>query len=388
MTEPRDPSWSCPGSDASFGWGFGDPHVKTLDGYTYDFQAIGNFTYVQSTRKDFELHVQQQPYKTLRHASVNSAVAVRDGADRIEWAIDRLDPLLNGVTRPMTAGTEVRLRSRGVLRHTPDGFLFVSSVGDRLQIIVSPEMVDFFLRPAAHRRGQLRGLLGNFDGDPDNDLQTPDGRVVTLGMDQRVDATHPLYAVFGASWRSATGSSLIARALSTAIDAPSFPAREPEVNDDEMIAARARCAANGITEAAVQEDCAFDIVATGQDTFAVSAARAGKEADRLARASGREITTNATVTGALDGRDARSVFSVALAAGNYVFDGRGSERTTWMLSAPDGTRLFDAEQSRFMAENPVSVTIATAGIYTVVVGVRFEMLDGTFRFRVIPAASK
>lgn len=33
MQEPRDPSWGCPGDDASFGWGFGDPHVKTLDGY-------------------------------------------------------------------------------------------------------------------------------------------------------------------------------------------------------------------------------------------------------------------------------------------------------------------------------------------------------------------
>ncbi len=385
MEEPRDPSWSCPGEDASFGWGFGDPHLKTLDGYTYDFQAIGNFTYLAAARNDFEIQVQQQAYKGLRYASANSALAVRDGADRIEWAIDRPDPLLNGVTRPMAAGGEVELRSRGLLRRTADGYLFLSSVGDRLTVTVSSEMVDFYLRPAHHRRGKVRGLLGNFDGDAANDFKTADGKLVEP-FGGVMDFKHPVYSQFGSSWR-VSGPGLISRTLPAGPNPLAFPESEPDTAAPLLAEARAKCEAGGVTNPEARDACAFDLAATGNDAFLRSAAQAGREAAARERAVGVPLALNAEVGASLTGREARSVYTIKLTPGTYLFDSTGSERTSWTLEAPNGTALFSAEQSRVMSNTPARVTITEAGAYRVTVSVRWEMLDGSYRIRVRSAGS-
>lgn len=387
MTEPRDPSWHCPGGGVSSGWGFGDTHVKTLDGYTYDFQAIGNFIYLTAARGDFDIHVQQQPYKELRHASMNTALAVRDGSDHLEWSVDRPDVLLNGVPRPLVEGGEVKLRSRGILRLTREGFLLLSSVGDRLTVVVSTLMVDFYVRPAAHRRGQVRGLLGNFDGNRDNDFVTSDGRVVPFVFSDAMDAAHPLYAVFGDSWRVPSTGGLVTRAMTSLGDVRAFPERAPDVSEAALAAARERCAASGISDAVIRDDCAFDVVATGDDAFTASAARAGREAERIARTVGRSIALNSDATGALNGREAEDVFSIRLAPGTYVFDAAGSTRTSWWITGPDGASVLDAQQSLRMGASPVRVTVASEGAYRIAVRVSFEMLDGAYRFRVRPAAA-
>lgn len=384
MEEPRDPTWGCPGDDASFGWGFGDPHLKTLDGYTYDFQAIGTFTYLASIRNDFEIQVQQQANKDLRYASANSALAVRDGGDRVEWSIDRPDPLLNGVPRPMAVGSEVKLRSRGILRRTPDGYLFLSSVGDRLIVSVSSEMVDFYLRPAAHRRGKVRGLLGNFDGDRDNDFKTADGKPVAIAG-EAADFNHPLYAQFGASWR-VSGPGLITRTLPAGPNPLAFPEREPGAVVQAVAAARAKCEAAGVTNPEARDACAFDLAATGNDAFVRSAVKAGREEIGRERAVGVPLALNTEASGALNGREARSVYTIRLAPGTYLFHSTGSERTSWTLEAPNGTALFTADQSRLMGETPARVTISAAAEYRITVSVRWEMLDGSYRIRVTPLA--
>jgi len=383
MQEPRDPIWGCPGDDASYGWGFGDPHVKTLDGYTYDFQAIGTFTYLASSRNDFEIQVQQQAYKDLGYASVNSAVAVRDGSDRVEWAMDRPHPLMNGVARPMDVGSQVKLRSRGALRRTEDGYLFISSVGDRLTIVVSSEMVDFYLRPAPHRRGKVRGLLGNFDGDVDNDLKTADGRVVALSAGV-MDFKHPLYSQFGASWRVDAGNLMVSRAMPAVPDPQTFPGPEPEASGEAMAAARAKCEATGVTQAEARDACAFDLAATGNEAFVRSAENASQEVAARLQTIGSVLALNAEATGSLDGREARAVYTIRLTPGRYLLDSTGSERTSWTLASPEGAMLLTAEQGRLMGEEPTRVTIKTAGVYRIVVSVRFEMLDGRFRFKVSP----
>jgi hypothetical protein len=119
MTAPRDLSWGCPrdpaagGGDARDGEGetTGDPHLRSLDGLRFDFQAIGDFVLVRSQTNDFEVHVRQQPYRSLTHVSLNAAVVVRDGRDRIECGLGRAEPLLNGTPRAIGAGEVVRLRS-------------------------------------------------------------------------------------------------------------------------------------------------------------------------------------------------------------------------------------------------------------------------------------
>jgi len=340
-------------------------------------------TYLASARNDVEIQVQQQAYTDLGYASVNSALTVRDGADRVEWAVDRQDPLLNGVARPMDVRSEVQLRSRGTLSRTEDGYLFISSVGDRLTIVVSSEMVDFYLRPAHHRRGKVRGLLGNFDGDVDNDVKTADGRVIALSAGV-MDFTHPLYSQFGASWRVPAANLMVSRRMPAVPDPRTFPGREPEASGEVVAAARARCDANGVTQAEARDACAFDLAATGDQAFVRSAEHASREMVARLQTIGSLLALNAEARGSLDGREARAVYTIRLTPGRYLLDSTGSERTSWTLASPDGAMLLTAEQGRLMGDAPTRVTITTAGVYRITVSVRFEMLDGSFRFKVGP----
>jgi hypothetical protein len=305
---------------------------------------------------------------------------VRDGADRIEWSIDWADPRVNGVPRPIAVGSEVKLRARGVLRRTADGYVFLSSVGDRLIVSVSSDMVDFYLRPAPHRRGKVRGLLGNFDGDRENDFKMADGTSIKPygGV---MDFNHPLYAQFGSSWRVA-GAGLISRVAPAVPNPLAFPERAPEASAQLMAEARAQCEAGGVTHPEARDACAFDLAVTGNDAFVRSAAKASLAIVERERAVGVPLGLDTVVSGSLNGREARSVYTIKLTPGTYLFESTGSERTSWTIEAPNGTLLVNAEQGRVMGDKPVRVTIPSAGEYRITVSVRWEMLDGSYRIRV------
>ena len=133
-----------------------------------------------------------------------------------------------------------------------------------------------------------------------------------------------------------------------------------------------------------REACAIDLAASGNDAYVRSAARASREAVARLQAVGRPLQLEAEASGSIDGRETRVVYTITLAPGTYLFDGSGSELTSWTVAAPDGAMMLDAEQSRWMEKAaPARVTVATAGEYRITVSVRAEMLDGSFRFTVI-----
>jgi hypothetical protein len=83
----------------------GDPHLSTVDGVHYDFQAAGEFVLLRDER--LEIQVRQVPIETERPlapnehtglascASLNGAVAVRVGPHRITYQPDPLGGLLD-----------------------------------------------------------------------------------------------------------------------------------------------------------------------------------------------------------------------------------------------------------------------------------------------------
>ena len=64
------------------GWFYGDPHIRTLDGFQYTFNGLGEYTLIQTTYDTFTL--QGRTAKTLdnngveREATIFSAFAARD----------------------------------------------------------------------------------------------------------------------------------------------------------------------------------------------------------------------------------------------------------------------------------------------------------------------
>ena len=69
---------------------WGDPHIQTLDGLGYDFQAVGEFVLIESTSgDDLQVQVRTAPVGDL--VSVNVAVATLVDGQRV--TINILDPI-------------------------------------------------------------------------------------------------------------------------------------------------------------------------------------------------------------------------------------------------------------------------------------------------------
>ena len=378
--EPRDPGWRC-AEKGPPGGGHGDPHMMTLDGLAYDFMAIGDFALAGTTAGDFEIQARLQPYGSLTSAAVTTGIVVRDGRDRVEWQLEGHRVIVNGVARQLGPGTTVRLRSHAVLRHDSTGLLFLSSVGDRLRVAFGYASVDYSLYAANGRAATLRGLFGNFDGDRDNDLRSASGVLVSHRAGEAPDHQRPLYATFGESWRLAASASLFSTpyAAPDGVEPRTFPRPMPLPSGDARATAETACKAAGIADAIVFDACVFDYLQSGGASFIASAARADRDIrEGVPLAVAREIEVEHELIGRLEGQTREVLFPITVAAGTYLFDGRGSYGTTWRLEAANGDDFLAG--TNLMAGNPRRITLP-GGRYRLRIAVVPESAAGRFRFR-------
>ncbi len=69
------------GRELKSGKSWGDPHLITFDGLSYNFQTVGEFILAKSKDGDVEVQTRQTPVNS--NLSLNSAVAIRVGSDRV-----------------------------------------------------------------------------------------------------------------------------------------------------------------------------------------------------------------------------------------------------------------------------------------------------------------
>jgi outer membrane protein assembly factor BamB len=160
----------------------GDPHITTPDGFRFDSQAFGEFTYLRprSSTDTTGLVIQgrQTPFGA---AAILSAVAVKVNNHVIEvrkgdGELKSIQPvLIDGQPIPSTSsfydlggGASVQTIARGV--SIRDGTNQVDVVGGRtnLNLLVGVPL-----------DGRLSGLLGTPNGDPNDDYRLPDGTTAT-----------------------------------------------------------------------------------------------------------------------------------------------------------------------------------------------------------------
>ncbi|MBF2020496.1 MAG: VWD domain-containing protein [Hydrococcus sp. C42_A2020_068] len=193
----------------------GEPHLTTFDGVGYDFQGAGDFTLVESLDGDF--NVQVRYVQIDDNVTVASAVATEvDGqsvvidSEGIEFVDAEGNPVEEGgipqVTRLVSGfGEEATVTIGGEAANIPSGASIevgnsriYRSSGERYTIVYAGEdgvvndgddqLVVDYLRPGTintvdvylgdEKQGQITGLLGNLDGNPDNDVALRDGTVL------------------------------------------------------------------------------------------------------------------------------------------------------------------------------------------------------------------
>lgn len=253
------------------GASFGDPHIDTVDGVEYDFQGAGEYVMVRGPGIEIQARTLGWPRTA---ATINEQIAMRVGRTRVAVLRD-LQVRINGSPprdaepRAFDGGGELFRDSTcaGVGVRWPTGTTACVEGTVFLSLTVSVAPAD---------AGKIRGLLGDADGNPDNDFVTRDGRVLPP---QTAKRPAQLYGVFGPSWRVRRGETILAygpgeswRTMSRRKGTPPRDAASqvPKVAEG---AARKRCLAAGVTDPRPLDACAMDVALTRSPAFIASARR-------------------------------------------------------------------------------------------------------------------
>jgi hypothetical protein len=254
----------------------GDPHVTTFDGQRYDFQAVGEFTAVTSAAGDLTVQVRQSPFEGSSSIAVNSAIAIEVSGTRLGFYLEDglVDVHRDGQSIQIPVGRTALPNGATLLRNTdpysgdnyqvewPDGTVATVWRATIYGLIVT-------IQPANSRAGSLSGLLGNFDGNPQNDVADRGGSSFAPTFDR-------LYPSYADSWRVSSASSLFdyptgeSTATFTDRSLPTRPATTSDLPATERSAALAACQAVGLTDAADLADCTLDVAVTGSAAFAIA----------------------------------------------------------------------------------------------------------------------
>jgi hypothetical protein len=222
---------------------FGDPHLATTDGLLYDMQQVGEFTaFTSGDTTAPRVQIRTAPVGESTVASLVSAVAAGSGNQHIAFVtkdgtltITHSDGT-NGQTITIDDGAQRDLGAGMTLAATAStdfaGRLYTVGWAEGSQLRVNDAgwwgLRVSFEPSAPAKTAQPRGLLGNFNGDPADDLTRPDGRRVPGDASPAT-----IRSDFGDAWRISQADSLFpyspGESTATFTDR-AFPTGEPQLN--------------------------------------------------------------------------------------------------------------------------------------------------------------
>ncbi len=266
------------------GYGWGDPHLVTFDRQSYDFQGAGEFILVEnSDDKPFVVQARMQPWKKSatsepsKLVSVMTAVATRIGTDRVGFYLNQSPPVrVNGTPVSLAVDQVLPLPSGGRIHRQSSTSYVVSFLGDELMIVTMPTsyMNINFALPTS-RKGNVRGLLGNYNASGKDDFALRDGAPLAppLTFAQLYTSTTSM----ATSWRITPTESLFdyGPGESTAtFNVPNFPSAATSTTsltttqkqDAELV-----CRNQGVTNPVTLEGCILDVALTGEPALAQGA---------------------------------------------------------------------------------------------------------------------
>ncbi|MEP7231626.1 MAG: multicopper oxidase domain-containing protein [Ginsengibacter sp.] len=278
----------------------GDPHIHTVDGNYYDFQAAGEFILLRD-REGLEVQSRQTPVLTANPVtdaytglkscvSLNTAVAARVGTHRIALQPGK-EP---GQFLFFVDGKQSRLTTQGLDLdgHYVSGFDVEGVMALRVDylhhavLIVTPLLWTdhnlWYLNISISRTQADEGLMGTI---PENTWLPllPSGASVGPMPDSLNDRYTILYKTFADAWRLTDISSLFVYEKGTSTSTftdKDWPAGEPPCNlkppfeipgwvaPEGMDIEKAKQICKIVTDEGLNRDCVFDVATTGDADFA------------------------------------------------------------------------------------------------------------------------
>ena len=169
--------------DVVSGRSYGDPHINTFDGFHYGFQTVGEFILAHSGDRAFEVQARQAQVPNRSNLSLNTAVAMRVCDQRVGIYVQdspdgRSQVWVDG--QPVQVGEALALENGGEIQRQGDrSYTVIWPSGDQVAIkeitVSGTRFLNIMPIISAEHRNDMFGLLGNFNGNPDDDLISRDG---------------------------------------------------------------------------------------------------------------------------------------------------------------------------------------------------------------------
>ncbi len=323
----------------------GDTHVVTIDGLHYDFQVVGEYTLVRSTKDDFVVQVRMVPVRNSHAASMNQAIATKLNGHRVTVSIQNATEVLR-VDGKDTFGKPLPAPLRRAVLCTqtmygsscqltwPDGTIVRATQ-------IEAFALDVAVQPARSRLGTLVGLLGDGNGSPGNDLVGTGGAQLGAQPNPQ-DINHSL----ASAWRIKPAASLFdylpGQSSRTFADT-TFPraGADRSVNRDS---AEKVCRQEGITDAHLLDDCILDLAVTNNFAYASVYSHAQRVADAqavLGQTQTRGVLRSMVMDGTITDKSQQPLFTFQAADSNVMWidsagckDANGTIRVHPLWHAP------------------------------------------------------
>ena len=269
---------------------YGDVHLRTLDGISYDFQVPGDFVATGTADGQFLSQIRAETLENNPKVSIVTAMAAYVDGDVVEIYDNGTLVVVNGspveLTRHPDRSNEAYYNlpqggklevvhpdryktSRDVfIERYPHGHaLYAWNNWQRMFLSFYPDgsFSSVGITPETKAPNAL-GLSGLEDGDPANDMTLRSGEVIAQPASQaEIDR-------FGESWRVTADENLFRHRPPAPSAAPPAPVVMAELPEEARTTAATTCLQNGVTEINLLRDCTYDVAVTGDPAFAAATA--------------------------------------------------------------------------------------------------------------------
>ncbi|MGN6493706.1 MAG: VWD domain-containing protein [Agriterribacter sp.] len=257
------------------GSGQGDPHIFTPDGRAYDFHGWGEFIAAKSLTDNFEVQVRQMqlPY-IVAQTTVNRAIAIQTGEDVVCITSGPQRLYINNQLHDFNF-QDISLNQGASIERIQEGpfpvIVIRTSNNDRVKVRLDGSFngsyIDYKIILNKNRAGKIRGLMGNADGNKDNDLQLANGQVIDYVFEN-------MYPGFANSWRITQNEALFYYEPGKNTDSytkKDFPIAPPAITAQKMAWAEQACKNAGITTQPALCNCTLDVAVTDDASMALNA---------------------------------------------------------------------------------------------------------------------
>ena len=270
-----------------------DPHFITHDGLRYDFHGVGEFVLVESTINGLWIHARHEPYRgTSTVASVTSGLGFDVNGDKVSIVRDAEGSAVLFIDDAMVSmGGESPLSSGGRIVVGDRSYRVFWKDGSNALVSDRGAFFNLSLALSNEHLSNVVGILGNYDGDPENDLMIRNGRTLTTTPQAAV-----LYGEFSESWRVTNRETSLLHY---------FPGQEPEEFIDRLFPktlfnqdnvedparlefARSVCLAQDVGD--LLDECIMDIYLLDDDSLADDIAQGSASAEESLDQSNQSMT--------------------------------------------------------------------------------------------------